>query len=803
MSDRPKTKKRKKRKPHPENAPRNVSYRGNPNYTGKRRRGKSRMKRIREWMQAHRAWATVARLGLGACVLLGLVLVYFASQLPDIRALDTIKKQQGITIESADGHIIANYGDVYGTYVPYDQIPKSLVYAVIATEDRRFFSHHGVDFFGIARAMVTNIMHRRLVQGGSTVTQQVAKNVFLTPERSIKRKLQEVLLAFWLEARFSKKEIMAIYLNRVYLGGGAFGIDAASHRYFNKSAHDLNLYESASLAGLLKAPSRYSPAANSDRAKARVHQVLLNMVDAGYLKEKDVMPTINNYEKSPSHQAEGGDVRYFTDWVVDTLPDVVGQSDEDLIVTATIDTKLQNEAQDALQNIVSTDGAKKNVSQGAIIAMKPDGAVQALIGGLNYAQSQYNRAVQAKRQPGSSFKLFVYLAGLEAGLTPQSIVDDSPFSMQVGNKVWAPSNFESEGFAGPIPLVEALRYSRNIPSIKIGQYAGFNKVSAMAERLGIPGIPSHPSIALGAVEATLLEMTGAYAHLANGGNSVEPYGILKVRTREGKEIYNRETADIKSNPVLAKGTVEMMNFMLLDVVARGTGSKASLPGRRVAGKTGTSQDYRDAWFIGFTPQLVTGVWVGNDDNKSMKHVAGGSIPATVFHDFMVKAMEGKPALTIPSSEGSSEGLLPWLFGGQNVPNDGSTAEGADNTPREAIPADSPFGVENHGNAPVPVRPNMNGAGLNGATSLGIVPNGAAAAPAGAAIPNALQAPANPGALQAHQPPGEPPAPAPAEQPAHDPAALSPEFWNKLMDKVPENSEKGKVEHTYPGANKRR
>ena len=567
----------------------------------------------------------LVRIGLACFILFLLTLVYMVAQLPDIRALDTIKKQQGITIESADGHVIANYGDVYGAYMPYDQIPKSLVLAVIATEDRRFFEHHGIDFFGIARAMVTNIAHGHMVQGGSTVTQQVAKNVFLTPDRTLKRKLQEVLLAFWLESRFSKKEIMAIYLNRVYLGGGAFGVDAASHRYFNKSAHDLNLYESALLAGLLKAPSRYSPAANTERSKSRVHQVLLNMVDAGYLKEKDVAPTMNNYAKSSNeHPVQGGEARYFTDWIVDGIPDMVGDIDDDLIVTTTMDPKLQTAAEDALQNNITAVAQKKNVSQGAIVSMKPDGAVQALVGGLDYSKSQYNRAAQAKRQPGSSFKLFVYLAALEAGMTPQSTVDDSPISIQVGNKIWSPQNFESEGYAGTITLTEALRYSRNIPAVRLTQYAGVGRVASMAERLGVPNVPEVPSIALGSVEATLLEMTGAYAHLPNGGNKVVPYGILSIRTRDGKELYRHEMA--AAEPMLAKGTVDMMNYLLNDVATRGTGSKASVAGHMCAGKTGTTSDYKDAWYIGYTGQLVTGVWVGNDDNKSMKHVQGANLP---------------------------------------------------------------------------------------------------------------------------------------------------------------------------------
>ncbi len=672
-----------------------MSYKGNPAYRAPRR-ARSNKSRLRAWLERNGLWFAVARVTLACFIMGGLALVYFAAQLPDIRALDTIQKQQGITVESADGRVVANYGDVYGSYVPYDQLPKSLVLAVIATEDRRFFEHNGIDFFGIARAMVTNLIHGQVVQGGSTVTQQVAKNVFLTPERSMKRKFQEVLLAFWLEARFSKKEIMAIYLNRVYLGAGAFGVDAASKRYFNKGARDLSLYESAQLAGLLKAPSRYSPAANTERAKARVHQVLLNMVDAGYLKKKEVEPTIANYAKLPAQEVQGGDVRYYTDWIVDTIPTLVGQINDDMIVTTTLDTKMQTQAQDALLNVISMQGEKKNVSQGAVVSMTPGGAVQALVGGLSYAKSQFNRASQAKRQPGSVFKLFVYLSALEAGLTPQSMVEDAPISIQVGNKIWTPENFGMD-YKGQIPMVEAIRFSLNTVSVRLSQYTGVEKVADMAMRLGVPNVPAHASIALGSVEATLLEMTGAYAHLPNGGKKVEPYGITSIRTRDGKEIYKREEKD--ADTVLAKGTVEMMNYMLLDVVARGTAVKAGLPGRQVAGKTGTSQDFKDAWFIGFTPQLVTGVWIGNDNNKPMRKVTGGSLPATIWHDFMIRAMEGKPAQAIPNSEGSSEGLLPWLFGSEGTGGTNASATtGTENAPA-VIPQDAPFATQVEGQPP--------------------------------------------------------------------------------------------------------
>lgn len=629
-------------------------------------------------------WIALARMFVACLIIGGLAVMYFMRNLPDISSIDTIRKQQGITILSADGHTIANYGDVYGEYIPYEQLPKPLIQAVIATEDRRFFEHHGIDVFGILRAMVTNVRHGHLVQGGSTVTQQVAKNVFLTPERSLSRKIQEALLAFWLEARFKKKEIMAIYLNRVYLGAGTYGVDAAAKRYFNKSARDLNLEESALLAGLLKAPSRYSPASSSQRAKDRMHQVLVNMEDAGFLSEKQVAQSLANYEKATGHAAEGGSARYYTDWVLDEITNFIGQVDEDMIVTTTFEPELQTKAQEALQNVISKEGPAKRISQGAIVAMRPDGAVLAMVGGMSYNESQFNRASQAKRQPGSVFKLFTYLAALEAGMTPMSVVEDAPITLQVGNKTWSPDNYSNGKYLGEIPMVEALRNSLNTVSVRLSQYAGVGRVAQMAMRLGIPNIPEHPSIALGAVEATLLEMTGAYAHLANEGNRVVPYAITSIKTRKGIELYKYEAPP--EARVLSNGTVEMMNYMLLDVVRRGTGYKANLGGRPAAGKTGTSQNYKDAWFIGFTPQLVAGVWIGNDDNKPMKKVTGGEIPSLIWHDFMVGAMDGQPVKSIPNSTTSTDGILPWLFGGGNGQD-----ESAPPTPPAAVPQEAPAG----------------------------------------------------------------------------------------------------------------
>ncbi len=706
---------------------------------------------VRRTVKSRGFWVLMLRLAIAGAIVVGLLVMYFAQTLPDIHDLNTIRKQQGITITTEDGRVVSNYGDVYGEYVPYDKLPKTLIQAVVATEDRRFFVHGGIDIWGILRAMVVNVTHGHLVQGGSTITQQVAKNVFLTPERSLKRKVQEVLLAFWLEGRFTKQEIMAIYLNRVYLGSGAFGVDAASHRYFNKPATDLNLGESALIAGLLKAPSRYAPSSSPERAEARIHQVLLNMVDAGYLNKNQVQPALDAFEHSPSREADGGNVRYYTDWILDQIPNYVGTIQDDLVVTTTFDPKLQGYAVDALQNGIATAGEKLKFSEGALVAMTPDGAVRAIVGGVDYGKTQYNRATQAKRQPGSLFKLFVYLSALEAGMTPESTVVDGPISIQVGNKLWSPGNYE-KGFKGEVPLVEALRESLNTAAVRLSLYTGVGKVAEMAARLGVPDIPAYPAIALGAVEATEMDMTAAFAHVANGGHKVVPYGILQIATRDGKVLYKYEKPEDQT--VLAEGTVEMMNYMLMDVTRRGTGAKAAIAGRPTAGKTGTSQDFKDAWFVGFTPQLVTGVWVGNDDNSKMAKVTGGIGAAPIWHDFMVKAMDGLPVQEIPNSPSSGAGLLPWLFGGDK-------AQSMDNVPQAAQPVQeaAPFG------GPTPA------------------PGAAAPAPA-AAVPFGGPTPA--------------PQPAPA-QPQADKGGdvLTQDFWNKLAKAAPKINAP-KVQYTYPG-----
>jgi penicillin-binding protein 1A len=574
--------------------------------------------------------------------------------LPSIDALGKFARAPSVLIKAEDGQIIGSFGDIYGDYIAYDDFPKSLIDAVVATEDRNFFSHIGIDFFGLLRASFANLRAGHVVQGGSTITQQVAKNVFLTPERSMSRKLHEMMLALAIERKFTKHEIMGIYLNRVYLGAGNFGVDAAAHRYFGKSARELRLSESAILAGMLKAPSRYAPTNNPALAKRRAEQVLVSMQEAGFLTKPQAQKASAELDSTVgARQRDSQSSFYFADWIMDQLPEYVGNIQEDLVVTTTFKPEWQALGDKAIADIMNEQGEKLKVKQASLLSMTPDGAVRTMIGGRSYAQSQYNRVVQALRQPGSSFKIFVYLAGLESGIGPDTQVEDAPITLPIVGGTWTPKNYTNK-YLGVITIREAVAESVNTVAVRVSQQAGLDHVVGVARRLGITSdLLEVPSLALGATEVSLLELTNAYAHLANGGVLVRPYGILTIETVSGNTLYTHQ--DPESGIVLAPDVVGRMNEMLEGVVTGGTGRAASI-GRPAAGKTGTTSDYKDAWFIGFTPQLVTGVWVGNDDNTPMKKVTGGMLPAQIWHHFMQAALQGEPATEIPTDIPSS---MPW------------------------------------------------------------------------------------------------------------------------------------------------
>jgi penicillin-binding protein 1A len=572
-------------------------------------------------------WCLVA--GIWIVVAVGFVLGWYALQLPPIDRLEDMSRHPGVTVVASDGSMLANYGDLYGTAYQVKDLPPYLPNAVIAIEDRRFYSHFGVDLIGLVRAAWVNHRAGRVVQGGSTLTQQVAKNLFLTNERSFKRKIQEVLLALWLEHRYSKDQILAIYLNRVYLGAGAYGVDAASRLYFGKPATQISLHEAAVLAGLLKAPVRFSPARDPERAAGRADVVLGAMVDAGFIGAEQAEAARHDMV-SIAHAADKRPGHYFADWIADQLPGFISYGDRDLVVVTTLDPPLQRAAEAQVAALLDADSQRRKARQAAVVVLGRDGAVRALIGGRDYGQTQFDRAVAALRQPGSSFKLFTFLAALESGMTPSSTVLDAP--IRVGG--WSPDNYEGR-YMGEVTLADALAHSLNSATVRLIQHVGVHRVTALARRLGITTpIPDNLSIALGTSEVSLLELTGAYAAVAGDGIGVWPYGIAEVRDRAGHVLWRR--AGSGPGRVLEPAVARDADLLLSEVVRRGTGKAAALP-IHTAGKTGTTQDYRDAWFVGYAGGLTAGVWFGNDDNSPMDKVTGGDLPAKLWHAIMQAA----------------------------------------------------------------------------------------------------------------------------------------------------------------------
>ena len=568
---------------------------------------------------------------------------WLAYDLPNLDRLTTASRRPSITLVTSDGQILASYGDLYGKPVNLDQLPPYLPDALLSIEDRRFYGHYGIDPRGLVRAFMANIEAGHLVQGGSTITQQLAKNVFLTPDRTIRRKGQEILLALWLEHSLTKQQILALYLNRVYFGAGTYGVDAAARKYFGKSASQVSPFEAAMLAGMVKAPSRYNPLIDPKRAVDRAKQVLASMVDAGYLSDADASRAITKGVANLKTPAAASG-QYYADWVLDQVNDFVNYTDRDLVVVTTIDGRAQQIAEAAVDKTLSDADAAKNANQAALVAISPDGAVRAMVGGRDYGASQFNRATQALRPPGSSFKLFVYLAALEAGMSPDDTMVDGPIS--IGN--YQPKNFDDK-YYGTVTLRDAFAKSLNSVAVQVSERIGHDKVINMARRLGIHAdLVDGPSIALGASGVSLLEMTGAYAVLDNHGNGVWPYGISQILDSQNNVLYQRSGGG-PGQQLGAHVAGEMLD-MLQAVVNSGTGHAAAID-RPIAGKTGTSQDFRDALFIGFSAELTTGVWVGNDDNSPMNKVTGGSLPTRIWHDFMASVLAGKPPQPLPLPNG--------------------------------------------------------------------------------------------------------------------------------------------------------
>ncbi len=579
-------------------------------------------------------------LGLWAVIGLAGLIAYHASQLPPIDQISVPKRPPNIAILASDGTLLANRGETGGRVVSIKELPPYLPRAFVAIEDRRFYQHFGIDPLGITRAVVQNLTRGGVSQGGSTLTQQLAKNLFLTPERSASRKIQEAILALWLEHKYTKDEILELYLNRVYFGAGAYGVEAAAQRYFGKPAKNVSLAEAAMLGGLVQAPSRLAPNRNLKAAQARAAQVLAAMQELDFVKAPDVKVALAQPARLYSSRG-GGSQNYVADLVMDVLDDFLPKFDSDIVVTTTVDTGLQNLAERSLVDVLNAQGARYNVGQGALVSMKPDGAIRALIGGRDYTQSQFNRATTAKRQPGSSFKPFVYLAAVERGLTPDTVREDAP--IRVGN--WSPENY-THNFRGPVTLRDALAQSLNTVAVRLGQEVGPKAVVQTAQRLGInSALQANGSIALGTSEVTPLEMVGAYSAFANGGTGVIPYVIARIKSADGKQLYKRGEGGL--GRVIDPNAVGMMNAMLHEVFESGTARKGNIPGWDLAGKTGTSQDYRDAWFIGFSGTLVTGIWLGNDDSEPTKKLSGGTLPVEIWRNYMSVALKSDKPVPLP------------------------------------------------------------------------------------------------------------------------------------------------------------
>ncbi len=546
--------------------------------------------------------------------------------LPETESIK-ISRQPSITFLDKDGRIIASYGDIYGKSIKYNNLPENLINAVIVTEDKRFFNHYGVDIKGVLRAIYVNLKERRIVQGGSTITQQLAKNLFLTPERSFTRKLHELILSLWLELRFSKKQILSIYLNRVYLGSGTYGVQAASEKYFNKKVEDLNLYECAVIASLLKAPSRYNPIANKKLSQERASLVLESMARSQMISKAKVKEAKYNNKRYTKFTTPPKSTRYFIDWLLPRVKAYIGEINEDLIVRTTLDVKLQKIAEDSLNKVTENF---PSADQSALVSLNLDGGVISMIGGRDYGDSQFNRVTQAKRQPGSAFKLFVYLAGLENGFAPDDLVVDSKIDING----WSPKNYKDK-YIGEISVKDAFSNSINTVAVKISEDIGREKVIKMAKLMGITSpILNSPSLALGTSEVNLLELTAAYDVLANNGNGVFVHGIRSIENTEGKNLFTRKIQG--PGKILNSYTVKTMTEMMEETIINGTGKKAKI-NRPAAGKTGTSQSLRDAWFVGFTSNIVVGVWFGNDDDSPMEKITGGTAPAILWGEFMKKA----------------------------------------------------------------------------------------------------------------------------------------------------------------------
>ncbi|WP_245418208.1 transglycosylase domain-containing protein [Cohaesibacter haloalkalitolerans] len=549
------------------------------------------------------------------------------------RTIGGLPEQEDYAITFLDrfGNEIGKRGILQDDSFELQDLPDNFIKALLATEDRRFFEHFGIDFLGLARAIVENARAGGVVQGGSTLTQQLAKNLFLSNERTLTRKIDEAFLSLWLEARLTKRQILKLYLDRAYMGGGTYGIAAASKYYFGKPAKDLTLAESAMLAGLFKAPTKYAPHVNLPRARARAKEVLINMVQADFLTEGQIVGALRN-PATPIDLAEKDTPNFFLDWAFEEVKRIVGGKHRVLTVKTSIDMTVQKQSEQAIESILRENGKQYDVTEAAAVLMEPDGAVVAIIGGQDYGKSQFNRATDALRQPGSSFKPFVYTTALMNGYKPSSIIQDAPIT--IGN--WSPKNY-GRSYSGAVTLLDALRRSINTVPVRLAQAIGRDKIVEVAHKMGIHSeLKITRSLPLGAAEVSVMDMAAGYAVFASGGKKATAHGVLQILDSKGQVIYDFKRT-YKPEQIIPADVIAGMNQMLVSVVEAGTGRRAQLDGIKAAGKTGTTSSYKDAWFCGFTGNYSAAVWFGNDDNHDTRRVTGGTLPAMAWQKIMTAA----------------------------------------------------------------------------------------------------------------------------------------------------------------------
>lgn len=595
------------------------------------KRRKNQKKKVSKRIFSSLNKKTLLRFGLytlgGIILCTGLYIGFCAYTLPDIKKAATMSRPPRITILASDGREIASYGAQYDRPVALKELPPHVPQAILATEDIRFYTHFGIDLRSVARAFYTNILKGRKAQGASTITQQVAKNLFLTSKKTIHRKVQEALLALWLEHKLSKDQILTIYLNRVYFGAGTYGIEAASRRYYGIPAKELNLYQAAVIAALLKAPTRYNPLTNPEESNKRARLILANMVKAGFITARAGLGAAETGATAGTHKNKS--FLYFTDWIADEMNAYLGSFAQDVTIVTTLSPKMQKELDDVIQNTLNSPEAKEgNARQAAGIVMDHDGAVLAMNGGKDYAKSQFNRATEARRQIGSTIKPFVYLSAFENGASSSDIVEDGP----VHFKGWSPKNF-SNRYYGQISLGDALVYSLNTVAVSTAVKTGVRRVLKTSKKFGVvdSSCEANAAIALGVCQTRLIDLVAGYAALANGGFGIHPYGISEILGADGTLLYRR-SSDGRSRLANPRYVAEL-DAVLIDVILKGTGKKAH-PGIPARGKTGTSQNFRDAWFIGYTQDVAAGIWLGNDDEAPMKNIGGGGLPAHMWGELI-------------------------------------------------------------------------------------------------------------------------------------------------------------------------